>query len=58
MPLDPQAKAFLDQIVAIGGPSLTAVPVDEARKMMEMLSALRGAEVLVASAVDRTIRLA
>ena len=55
MPLDPQAKAFLDQIVAIGGPSLTAVPVDEARKMMEMLSAMRGAEVPVASAVDRTI---
>ena len=55
MPLDPQAKAFLDQIIAIGGPSLTAVPVDEARKMMEMLSAMRGAEVPVASAVDRTI---
>lgn len=55
MPLDPQAQAFLDQIAAIGGPSLTAVPVAEARQMMEMLSQMRGAEVPVASALDRAI---
>jgi acetyl esterase len=55
MPLDPQAQAFLDQIAAMGGQPLSSMGVAEARQAMELLSQMRGAEVPVASAVDRTI---
>jgi acetyl esterase len=55
MPLDPQAQAFLDQIAAMGGQPLSSMGVAEARQAMEMLSQMRGAEVAVASVVDRTI---
>lgn len=55
MPLDPQARAVLDQIAALGGQPLSAMPVPEARQAMEMLAQMRGAEVPVASAVDRAI---
>ena len=55
MPLDPQAKDFLDQIAAMGGQPLSSMPVPEARQAMELLSQMRGAEVPVASAVDRAI---
>lgn len=34
MPLHPQAKAFLDQLAAAGGPPLNALPVAEARKAL------------------------
>ena len=54
MPLDPQAQAFLDQIAALGGQPLSSMSVPIARQSMEMLAAMRGAEVPVASAVDRT----
>jgi acetyl esterase len=34
MPLNPQAKAFLDQAAASGAPPLNAMPLDEARKAL------------------------
>lgn len=43
MPLDPQVRTFLDQIGAPGAPQLHEVPVDEARRMMEMMSNFQGA---------------
>lgn len=55
MALDPQAKAFLDQIAALAGPSLSALPVAEARAMMESLAQMRGPEVAVAAVADRAI---
>ncbi|MBX3027922.1 alpha/beta hydrolase [bacterium] len=55
MPLDPQARAFLDQLAAMGGQPLSSMGVAEARQAMELLSQMRGAEVAIASAVDRTI---
>ncbi|MBI3303984.1 MAG: alpha/beta hydrolase [Deltaproteobacteria bacterium] len=39
MPLDPQAKAFLDQITAAGAPPLNALPVAEARQALRALFA-------------------
>jgi len=55
MPLDPHAKAFLDQIAAMGGQSLSSMPVPLARQSMEMLAGMRGAEEEVASVADRRI---
>jgi acetyl esterase len=55
MPLDPQARAFLDQIAALGGQPLSSMSVPEARQSMELLAQMRGAEVPLASAVDRRI---
>jgi acetyl esterase len=37
MPLNPQAKAFLDQAAASGAPPLNALPVAEARKVLVSL---------------------
>jgi acetyl esterase len=37
MPLDPQAKAFLDQMAAAGAPPLNALPVAEARQAIRTL---------------------
>lgn len=37
MPLNPQAKAFLDQAAASGAPPLNAMPVAEARKTLNAL---------------------
>src|SRR2546427_5702315 len=37
MPLDPQAKAFLDQLTAAGAPALNALPVAEARQALRTL---------------------
>jgi len=37
MPLDPQAKAFLDQAAASGAPPLNALPVPEARQALRAL---------------------
>lgn len=55
MPLDPQARAFLDQISAMGGLPLSAMGVEGARQAMELLSTMRAAPAPVASAVDRRI---
>src|SRR5262245_66208909 len=37
MPLDPQAKAFLDQLTAAGAPPLNALPVAEGRQALRTL---------------------
>jgi acetyl esterase/lipase len=55
MGLDPQAKAFLEQIAALGGQPLSAMPVAEARQTMEMLATMRAADAPVAAVVDRTV---
>ncbi|MGH7788401.1 MAG: alpha/beta hydrolase [Candidatus Binatia bacterium] len=55
MPLDPQAQALLDQLAAMGGKSLSSMPVAEARQMMEMLSAMRGSEVAIETVGDRRV---
>ena len=55
MPLDPQAQALLDQLASLGGQPLSSMGVAEARRMMEMMSAMRGTPVEVASVVDRRV---
>jgi acetyl esterase len=55
MPLDPQAKALLDQIESMGGQPLSAMGVAGARQMMEAMSQMRAAPVEVAAVADRTI---
>jgi len=56
MPLDPQARAFLDQLAALGGIQLHDLPVAQAREAMEAMSAMRGGEPeAVADISDRTI---
>lgn len=55
MPLDPQAKALLDQFAAIGGQSLSSMSVPDARRAMEVLAAMRGEPAPIGSAVDRRI---
>ncbi len=56
MPIDPQAKAFLDQIEALGGPALSAMPVADARQMMEAMASMRTASPpVLASVADRRL---
>jgi len=56
MPLDPQAKAFLDQIEALGGPALSAMPVADARQLMEAMASMRAvAPPVLASVADRRL---
>ena len=56
MPLDPQAKALLDQMVAMGGPPLHALPVPDARALMVALAGMSGtSSVPLAKVEDRTI---
>jgi len=55
MPLDPQARALLDQFVAIGGQPLSSMPVADARHAMEVLASMRGEPPPIRSAVDRRI---
>jgi acetyl esterase len=55
MPLDPQAQAVLDQLAAMGGQRLSSMSVTEARQAMELLSQMGGAEVPVASVLDRRL---
>jgi len=52
MPLDPQVRAFLDQIASPGAPQLHEVPVAEARKMLAMMSDLQGPGEEVADVRD------
>ncbi len=44
MPLDPQAKAFLDQLAAASAPPLNALPVAEARQALRTLFSTGGPE--------------
>jgi acetyl esterase len=55
MPLDAQTRALLDQFAAMGGQPLSSMSVADARRSMEILSAMRGAPEPVASATDRRI---
>jgi len=55
MPLDPQARALLDQMLAMGGPPLHELSVAEARQMMVNLTALQGAPEAVSNVVNRTL---
>ena len=54
MPLDPQAKGFLDQLAAAGAPGLNELPIDEARQAIRGLFAVEAPES-VARVEDRTI---
>jgi acetyl esterase len=54
MPLDPQAKAYLDQLAAAGAPSLAELPVEEARRLFRERR-LAGPPEDVARVEDRTI---
>ena len=54
MPLDPQAKGFLDQLAAAGAPGLNELPIDEARQAIRGLFAVEAPEA-VARVEDRTI---
>jgi len=56
MPLDPQAKAFLDQMVSMAGPPLHTLPVPDARALMAALSGMSGQSTApLAKVEDRTI---
>ena len=55
MPLDPQARAVLDQLIAMGGAPLHTLSVAEARQVMEALTALQGAAEPIAKIVNRAI---
>lgn len=54
MPLDPQAKGFLDQIASAGAPGLSELPVDEARQAIRGLFATEAPES-VFRVEDRTV---
>jgi acetyl esterase len=56
MPLDPQAQAFLDQMVAMAGPPMHTLPVPDARALMMALAGMSGASgVSLAKVDDRAI---
>jgi len=55
MPLDPQVKAFLDQLNALGGPPLNSLSPPEAREAAKMLGSFSGTPEEVAKVQNRTI---
>src|SRR2546423_14915172 len=55
MPLDPQVQTLLDQMAAMGGPPLEEMPVEQARQMIEMMSAMSGTGPEMASVTDHMI---
>jgi acetyl esterase len=55
MPLDPQARALLDQMQAMGTPPLHAQSVPDARLLMDSLRMLTGPGEAVAHVEDRTV---
>jgi len=57
MPLDPQVRAFLDQLAQLGDIKLHELPVPQAREAMEAMGAMRatGEPEAVAEVVDRAI---
>ena len=55
MPLDPQARALLDQMAALGGPPLDQQSVAEARAAIAELAEASGEPEAVARVEDRTI---
>jgi len=55
MPLDPQARVFLDQLAAMGAPPMTESTPQDARAAMTMMSALGGEPEQRAATEDRAI---
>lgn len=56
MPLDPQARAFLDRLVSLGAPELHTLSPKDARKAFDMLAQLSGLKPeAVARVEDRLI---
>lgn len=56
MPLDPQAQAFLDQMVSLRAPQLHTLSTEDARKAFDMLAQLSGLKPeAVAKVEDRLI---
>jgi acetyl esterase/lipase len=55
MPLDPQARALLDQMQAMGTPALHTMSVPEARQLMESMGAFAGEGDAVAQVRDVAI---
>ena len=55
MPLDPQARALLDQMTASGMPPLDQMSVPDARAAIMALAAASGAPPAVAHVADRTV---
>jgi acetyl esterase len=55
MPLDPQAKAILDQLMSMGGPQLHELPVPQARQAMMAMAGMQGPGEDVARVDNRTI---
>jgi acetyl esterase len=56
MPLDPQAKAILDQMAAMGGPPLHKLSVPDARALMVALAGMSGTHDLpLAKVENRTV---
>ena len=55
MPLDPNTKALLDQMEALGAPPVWKLEVDQARASMNAMVAMMGPGEDVAEVSDRTI---
>ena len=55
MPLDPQAKAVLDQFASMGGPQLHEMSVAQARELILGMVALAGEPESVARVENRTV---
>jgi acetyl esterase len=56
MPLDPQAKAFLEQIAAMAAPPLHALPIADARALVRAMAGMSDAhDIPLAKVDDRAI---
>src|SRR2546430_8717550 len=55
MPLDPQAKAVLDQFASMGGPQLHEMSVAQARELILGMVALAGEPESIARVENRTV---
>jgi acetyl esterase len=55
VPLDPQAQALLDQLAALGNPSLDELPVVQARETFATFAALGGPGPALPRVEDRTV---
>jgi acetyl esterase len=55
MPLDPQARAFLDEMAANDGPPLHELPVEQVRQIILEMTATKGEPEAVGTLSNRTI---
>ncbi|MBN1566486.1 MAG: alpha/beta hydrolase [Acidobacteria bacterium] len=55
MSLDPQARALLDQMTAMGAPPINELQVNEARQSLAAMSGMQGVPEAVAGMEDRTL---